>query len=186
MAPTSQISFLEHVNLTIPSGEKNFALARAFYFDVLGCAEDPRPKELMGRSDGLVWANLGIQQFHLPVDKKAQVLRGVIGIETRDLEALADNAERHMKAGTFKGTEFSMRRTSWSAPLAFEPPTMSLLLTCPFGNKFMITQAQENGAKGDKRFWINPHDTERSQGHPKGPNFKDLASKLLKFSQRKP
>ncbi|KAI9031961.1 hypothetical protein DFJ74DRAFT_763738 [Hyaloraphidium curvatum] len=167
MAP-SNIGFLEHVNLTVPKGPEAHALARAFYFGVLGCAEDPRPVQLMGRHGGLLWANAGLQQFHLPAAEQAQVLRGRIVIEVADLDAVAGNAERAMRDGTFRRTEFSMRRVQYAPPLAFEGAKDALLLTCPWGNKIVAVEAAPaEGLAADKARWINPHDAVRSKGHPK-------------------
>lgn len=182
MAPPSNIGFLEHVNLTLPPGPEAMKHARVFYLDILGCVEDPRPVQMMKRGDALLWANLGIQQFHLPVAKKAQVLRGIIGIETRDFEAVADNAVKHMKLGTLRGTEFSMRRTSYTPPLSFEGPQEALLFSCPWGNQFIVTHASPNGkAKGDKEFWVNPHDAQKSHGHPPPADGKQSLATGIRF-----
>ena len=127
-----------------------------------------RQLQAMGRpADGLLWANAGLQQVHLPVEEYAQILRGTIGIEARDLESVARNAEKAMKAGTFRKTEFAMRRTTFQAPLEFESKE-ALEVNCPWGNRFLVTQATGNGSRDPvKQFWINGHDVAKSHGHPK-------------------
>ena len=61
----SNLVLLEHINLNLEP--RALPLARAFYIDALRCGEDPRPRDMLRRESTLLWANLGLQQFHLPV-----------------------------------------------------------------------------------------------------------------------
>ena len=64
-------------------------LLKSFYFDVLKCAVDPRKEENWGKGAGTLWANCGINQFHLPQEAQAQVFAGRIVLEYSDLTEVA-------------------------------------------------------------------------------------------------
>jgi len=94
-APPSPILLLEHVNLNVqewtPENEK-------FYFGALGCARDTRAEGIAsniqktgGSMRGLVWANIGLQQFHMPIgepEESTQRIRGTIALAFPDLDAV--------------------------------------------------------------------------------------------------
>ena len=65
MTTTNNILLLEHVNLNVSPGR--LAEARTFFIDTLALAEDARPLG-RGRAHNLLWVNMGLTQFHLPVD----------------------------------------------------------------------------------------------------------------------
>ncbi len=58
------ITALDHVQLAMPPGGE--AAARAFYGDILGLAEVPKPAELGGR--GGCWFERGAVKVHLGVE----------------------------------------------------------------------------------------------------------------------
>lgn len=58
------ITAIDHVQLAMPAGEE--AAARAFYGDLLGIPEVPKPASLAGR--GGVWFERGALRVHLGVD----------------------------------------------------------------------------------------------------------------------
>lgn len=60
----SEILGLDHVQLAMPAGHE--AAARAFYCDVLGLVEEPKPANLAVR--GGVWFRGGSLRLHLGVD----------------------------------------------------------------------------------------------------------------------
>jgi catechol 2,3-dioxygenase-like lactoylglutathione lyase family enzyme len=78
----SEILALDHVQLAMPAGQE--AQARAFYRDVLGLAEEPKPANLAVR--GGVWFRAGTLRLHLGVDpdfrpaRKAHAALLVIGL----------------------------------------------------------------------------------------------------------
>jgi catechol 2,3-dioxygenase-like lactoylglutathione lyase family enzyme len=55
---------LHHVQITIPPGREDDA--RAFYIDLLGLTEVPKPDVLQGR--GGFWLQVGSQQVHVGVE----------------------------------------------------------------------------------------------------------------------
>jgi catechol 2,3-dioxygenase-like lactoylglutathione lyase family enzyme len=57
---------VHHVQVAMPKGGE--AQARAFYGDVLGLAELPKPDELQGR--GGCWFRLGATEIHLGADER--------------------------------------------------------------------------------------------------------------------
>jgi catechol 2,3-dioxygenase-like lactoylglutathione lyase family enzyme len=56
---------LDHVQLAMPAGQEE--AARAFYVDVIGLVEEPKPANLAGR--GGVWFRAGTLRLHLGIDK---------------------------------------------------------------------------------------------------------------------
>lgn len=58
---TAAISGLHHAQITIPEGAE--AAGRAFYCDLLGLAEIPKPHALTGR--GGFWVQVGALQVHV-------------------------------------------------------------------------------------------------------------------------
>jgi len=61
-----QILELDHVQLAMPAGQEH--LARAFYSDVLGLTEEPKPANLAAR--GGVWFRGGAARLHLGVERE--------------------------------------------------------------------------------------------------------------------
>lgn len=74
------VTALEHVNVTVPDQ----LLATLFYNSGLGLTRDPY---IMTGLENM-WMNVGRSQFHLPTQKKAQVLRGHTGLVLPDRGAL--------------------------------------------------------------------------------------------------
>lgn len=80
-----RIQRLHHAQLTIPPGAE--AEARAFYIELLGLEETPKPESLRGR--GGFWLQLGDAQVHVGVETgadrratKAHLAYEVDGLET--------------------------------------------------------------------------------------------------------
>ncbi|HKX30558.1 MAG TPA: VOC family protein [Blastocatellia bacterium] len=77
---------LDHIQLAIPRDTEE--QARAFYGDVLGLEELPKPPELAGR--GGVWFQCGGQQLHLGVEDDFHPARKAHpGILIENIETLA-------------------------------------------------------------------------------------------------
>lgn len=103
-----------HVNVTVPDQGK----AISFYITGLGLTRDPF---IMAGIEN-IWVNVGRNQFHLPT-RKAQVLRGRIGLVLPDLDALS---KRLSYARTqLEGTRFD-----------FCEAEDGVEVTCPWGNRF--------------------------------------------------
>lgn len=66
-----EILALDHVQLAMPAGEED--KARAFYRDVLGLTEVPKPANLAGR--GGVWFAAGTLKLHLGVEAEFRPAR---------------------------------------------------------------------------------------------------------------
>jgi catechol 2,3-dioxygenase-like lactoylglutathione lyase family enzyme len=67
----TEILGLDHVQLAMPAGQE--AAARAFYIDVLGFVEEPKPAHLATR--GGVWFRGGDARVHLGVDGEFRAAR---------------------------------------------------------------------------------------------------------------
>lgn len=85
--PTIQAFELEHTQVTMPRGRE--AEARAFYGELIGLPEVPKPEPL--RSRGGVWFELGAQQLHVSVEEPfAPAKKAHPGIVAPELDTLAD------------------------------------------------------------------------------------------------
>ena len=62
---------IDHVQLSMPAGEEH--KARAFYVDLLGFTEVPKPAELVKR--GGVWFEQGAVKLHLGVEENFHALK---------------------------------------------------------------------------------------------------------------
>ena len=84
---------LDHVQIAIPAGGEDEA--RAFFGELLGLAEIPKPAELAGR--GGCWFQLGNRQLHFGVDSDFRPARKAhIGIAA---ERLSDLSKKLADAG---------------------------------------------------------------------------------------
>ncbi len=83
---------LHHVQLACPRGSEQ--VLRAFYGDVLGLTEVPKPPELAAR--GGVWFRSGALELHLGVEDDFRPARKAHpGLLVRDLTAYADRLAAH-------------------------------------------------------------------------------------------
>lgn len=82
-----QITGVDHVQVAAPAGCEDEA--RAFYGDLLGLAELPKPPALAAR--GGCWFAAGAQQLHVGVEAGfAPARKAHPGLVVDDLEALRD------------------------------------------------------------------------------------------------
>jgi hypothetical protein len=147
----SKLMYLEHVNVNV--GVVWTEALENFYFNGLGFAKDPRAvaiynrtKEFDSSSRGLHWANIGLQQIHMPWNEQ-QRIRGTIGLYYQTLETLAPRLRR---------LNISFDVTQLSDEVVFD-------LVCPLGNKFRAHEyAFDNHISlfgpGDLRRSLNPND----------------------------
>ena len=76
---------LQHVSIAIPPGRRNEA--RAFYGELLGLDEIPKPEPLRAR--GGVWFRAGGQELHVGVEEPfAPARKAHPGLVAADLDAL--------------------------------------------------------------------------------------------------
>lgn len=105
---------LEHVNLQVPDQ----SLATIFYILGLGLTRDP----YFNIGVRNMWANIGEQQFHLPI-RPVQVIHGHVGIVVPDLDALKERL-------AFVEEPLAETKFRWSAESEY------IAVTCPWGNHF--------------------------------------------------
>jgi len=74
---------LDHVNLTVPRAAES--AARAFYRDLLGMTEIPKPPELLGR--GGAWFDAGALQLHVSLEEGQGPSRRHVCFTVGDLDA---------------------------------------------------------------------------------------------------
>lgn len=132
--PVGNILILDHLNINHEKGRHDWL--KAFYFDFLNCAVDPRKQENFVQGRKTLWANIGANQFHLPEGKPdAQILNGVITLSYRNLLSVRDRYEK--VKNQLQGTKFALRVDE------------ILAVTDPWGNSFRIVQG--NSAELDTR-----------------------------------
>lgn len=125
-----QVLLLDHLNINHEKGRQD--ALKAFYFDFLGCAVDPRKYENYLAGKKTVWANIGMHQFHLPEGKPdAQVFDGMITLVYDDLEGLMEKYNSYLdddeKFAPLKETEFLVGMVD-----------DIMLVTDPWGSQFCI------------------------------------------------
>lgn len=111
----------DHLNINHKKGRHD--LLKSFYFDVLGCACDPRKEDNLATGKKTLWANTGIQQFHLPEEDEPQVFAGTITLHYPSLAPL--RARLSAAPAALEGTHFE-----WT-----EAGPDALQVTCPWGNR---------------------------------------------------
>lgn len=113
---------LEHVNLLIPEGRE--AEGRAFYGDLVGLPEIPKPEGLL--STGGCWFGLGAQALHLgTVTPFLAADKAHIAFSVEDLAA----AQAHFEAA---GVEIR--------PDSRVPHVRRFYVSDPFGNRLEFIQ----------------------------------------------
>lgn len=116
---------LSHINVTMPRGSEN--QARAFYSELLGLPEIPKPQSLRAR--GGVWFDVGGLDLHLSIEENranADAYRH-FGLECADVAGLRQKLE---SAGV---------KTEDGRPA----PWQRFFVRDPFGNRIEI---HETGA----------------------------------------
>merc|ERR1711966_171320 len=126
----NRVLLLDHININHEKGRHD--TLKAFYFDFLGCAIDPRKHENYLAGTKTVWANIGMQQFHPPEGKPdAQVFDGVITLVYDDLEDLKERHSQYLEGderfAPLKETEFTVGVLD-----------DMMLVTDPWGNQLVI------------------------------------------------
>jgi len=136
--------FLEHINLNMPLEQS--AQVREFFLTTLGLCEDIRPKE-MNKDHRLLWADCGLQQFHLPlipqgsIDIAPQRLRGEVTLLYRSRKALDKVLYR-------VGKNNACRILEDKESIDEENEAR---ISCPFGSiyKLKVTKSLNNFIGGD-------------------------------------
>ncbi|MEU6366144.1 VOC family protein [Streptomyces sp. NPDC046931] len=94
------LAAVDHVQLAAPPGSEE--LLRAYYGDVLGMAEIPKPPVLAGR--GGCWFQAGAVQLHLGIEEDFRPARKAHpGLRVTDIEAYAARLAAHGATVTWDG-----------------------------------------------------------------------------------
>ncbi|KAL7465102.1 hypothetical protein ACHAXS_005427 [Conticribra weissflogii] len=139
---TCQILLLDHFNINHQKGQHS--LLKAFYFDFLKCAIDPRKYENYSSGKKTVWANIGMHQFHLPEgNPEAQVLDGKITLIYETLDDLQVRYESFLSGESLelnflKGSKFNATVIQQN-----EAGNKLMKVTDPWGNNFEILQSSD-------------------------------------------
>ena len=136
---------LEHVNINVGSNASSFLYVYDFYIEILGCGADTRAPAVLKRtnkarakerklekSHGLLWANVGLQQFHLPADNPVQRFRGVISMAYSQSEY--NSIINRLLEQNYKFRVIESGRSGRSSGHFTE----GIEVMCPYGNKFHI------------------------------------------------
>ena len=133
--PVGNVLILDHLNINHEKGRHD--LLKAFYFDFLHCAIDPRKEENIAKGSKTLWANVGASQFHLPEGKPdAQVFDGLITLSYPNLDGLRERYEDETIRSILDGTKFQVEDNG----------NDEMLISDPWGSQFKIV-AEEQGKK---------------------------------------
>jgi hypothetical protein len=131
---------LDHLNINHEEGRHDWL--KAFYFDFLRCAVDPRKMENLKKGSKTLWANIGSNQFHLPEGKPdAQVLEGVITLAYPDLNALQGRFHDGGIQQKLEGSKFRMIRVEEDG---------ALIVSDPWGNTFRLVSGNDESDKDSR------------------------------------
>ena len=134
--PVGNILILDHLNINHEKGRHD--LLKAFYFDFLQCAIDPRKEENIVKGSKTLWANVGASQFHLPEGKPdAQVFDGLITLSYPNLDGLRERYEDESIRSILDGTKFQVEDNGNDG---------EMLISDPWGSRFKVV-AEEQGKK---------------------------------------
>jgi catechol 2,3-dioxygenase-like lactoylglutathione lyase family enzyme len=113
---------LDHIQIAIPRGVED--QARAFYANVLGLEELPKPPELAGR--GGVWFKCGSQQLHLGVEDVFRPARKAHpGLLVENLDSLIN----------------SLRNAGYEVLQGQNPTNIQrIFVSDPFGNRIELLE----------------------------------------------
>ena len=124
---TVGILILDHLNINHEKGRHD--LLKAFYFDFLQCAIDPRKEENIAKGSKTLWANVGASQFHLPEGKPdAQVFDGLITLSYPNLDGLRERYQDETIRSILDGTGFCVEDNG----------NDEMLISDPWGSQFKI------------------------------------------------
>lgn len=108
-------------------------MVKAFYFDFLQCAVDPRKEENLLQGRKTLWANVGSFQFHLPEgNPNAQVFKGIISLAFPSTEEIIGNYESDSELqNKLRDSKFSICGMGDDG---------SVQVTDPWGTQFRLIQ----------------------------------------------
>ena len=127
----NNVLVLDHLNINHERGRHD--LLRAFYFDVLGCAIDPRKQENLEKGRKTLWANCGIHQFHFSEGSEAQVFDGLVTLAYDSLEAVRKRLADRSLTSVLQGSAFAYTTEHEEAGGG-----EALRVTDPWGTQFRL------------------------------------------------
>ena len=143
---TSNLVLLEHLNFNLRS-EAVLEGARHLLCHGLGFVEDPRPETEMQRRATLLWANAGLQQLHLPVDRLAG------GSMAADAQALDGEITLAVPAGTAAAFAAQLERAGAKPVLEADGDGGGAVAVTALGNAFRLVEvAAHAGVDGRSPF----------------------------------
>jgi len=134
-----EILLLDHLNINHQKGRHD--ILRAFYFDVLGLAIDPRKTENLEKERKTLWANAGITQFHLPEAESPQVFDGVVTIAFPDQPSLEGIVDR-MKSppAVLSDTHFGWKEVDGGKVVVTDPWGTQFHLVNDAGREYCVSE----------------------------------------------
>lgn len=149
--PIGNVLILDHLNINHQQGRHDWL--KAFYFDFLGCAVDPRKAENLEKGSKTLWANIGATQFHLPEGKPdAQVLQGIITLSYDDLRPMVERIDAATSA--LEGSMFgvTIMNEGFDDDSANGQNVDALEVTDPWGSVFRIVKGtpEERDGRGQQ------------------------------------
>lgn len=124
-AGLGNVLILDHFNINHEKGRHD--LLKAFYFDLLGLAIDPRKVDNLEKGKKTLWANAGAHQFHLPEAESAQVFDGTITMTFEDDEFKALLSRLESPPNVLVDSQFAWKQTE-----------AGVTLTDPWGSVFNL------------------------------------------------
>jgi catechol 2,3-dioxygenase-like lactoylglutathione lyase family enzyme len=124
-----ELRSIDHVQLTGPPGCE--PAARAFYGDLLGLREIPKPPRLAAR--GGVWFQLGTQQLHVGVEQDFRpALKAHPAFACEDPDALAEALEASGAPVNWDGEVDGVRRFYTADPFGNRLEIVAIALSSAF------------------------------------------------------
>jgi catechol 2,3-dioxygenase-like lactoylglutathione lyase family enzyme len=124
-----ELRSIDHVQVAGPPGCE--AAARAFYGDLLGLREIPKPRELAAR--GGVWFALGRQELHIGVEQDFRpALKAHPAFSCADPDALAASLQSAGAPVSWNGDVAGVRRFYTADPFGNRLEIVGVPLTSAF------------------------------------------------------
>jgi len=82
---------LDHLQICIPTGKENEA--RAFYTNLIGLTEIPKPKELI--HNGGLWYQIGDTQLHIGTENGSNLSKRHPAFEVEDIQVARELLEKN-------------------------------------------------------------------------------------------
>lgn len=142
-----RVLLFEHINLNVSRGR--LPEAQSFFIDALGLDKDPRPRQ-RGREATLLWADLGLCQFHLPEDDLGN------GDEDELLQRIPGDLTLALSPGSADAALSRLRKFGFSAEACTETSVRASGPCCDF----ILSEVSDSEAAAIARVLV------QNAGHP--------------------